>query len=56
MSDTMTWGEFKALVDKTVPDDTPIWYIDVSFPGKESGGVHGIVTASIDPQLGASIA
>jgi hypothetical protein len=28
----MTWGEFKALVDKTIPDDTPIWYIDISFP------------------------
>jgi hypothetical protein len=28
----MTWGEFKALVDKGIKDDTPIWHIDVEFP------------------------
>ena len=31
----MTWGEFKKIVDSQVDDDTPIWYIDISYPTNE---------------------
>lgn len=34
--DTMTWSQFRSLVDKALADahleDAPIWYIDFSFP------------------------
>ena len=29
---TMTWGEFKAAVDKEATDDMPIDYIDITMP------------------------
>jgi len=34
--DTMSWSQFRSLVDKALADahleDAPIWYIDFSFP------------------------
>ncbi len=36
----MTWAEFKAEIDRQLADqgmtaDTPIWYIDVSYPSRD---------------------
>ena len=33
---TMTWGQFKKFIDETdgVTDDTPIHYIDISWPDR----------------------
>lgn len=39
----MTWAEFKALIDKQlaekgIPEDTKLWYIDISFPSTDHEG------------------
>lgn len=36
MTENMTWGEFKKAVESaSIEDDDEIWYIDISFPGKD---------------------
>ena len=51
----MTWGEFKAAVEKAgVKDDTEIWYIDV-FVRVMGKAKEGGITVSLDDKLGVSI-
>lgn len=32
----LTWGEFKALVDKSVEDDKEIFHIDAHYPSDKN--------------------
>ena len=53
----MTWNEFKEHVDKILESkgskgDIEIWYIDISYPTKNTS--VDIVTTSDDPQLKVS--
>ena len=47
---TMTWGEFKKYVDQTegVTDNTPINYIDISYPMKHDDGRFDIQECVVD--------
>jgi hypothetical protein len=45
----MTWKEFKEYLDKLLPDDTPIYYIDVTMPSKID------IEIEFDPDLGVKV-
>lgn len=62
MSD-MTWKQFKAHIDKQlseqgINEDTPIWYIDVSFPcmpSEDNQRNYKVPIISIDEDSGMAI-
>jgi hypothetical protein len=52
---SMTWGEFKKLVDAAgVKDEQEIWYIDISFPQVPAVGYYELAI-SVDENCGLAV-